>query len=483
MSVRYNEQNNHHTESSSIMMSMPSTDHQTAPGSASGLFSHVMYDRLMQLATQICVAQAALLILADGEQPIQGCYGLNPVRLLTVDQASLLNVQLPIVAPEPQLACDHPLLVALPEMRFCVCVPLVSTVGHLLGWICVLDQAVRSLPTPQREQLQNLAQHITELLEFQQSTFLHSAYVRALNQTTLQLLRQCQTQELLEAIVREACRLTGAPYGYLYLLNEQQTELTKQVSIGLEQLYGHRQAIKGEGVVGVAWEENRTVVVDDYHSWPTKLQDSPAQLSGVMAVPLRTARQMMGVIGMAFVEQGQRFNADQVELIERFAELAALTLEHARLLSTAHQAQIEQRRIERELHISRSYLRHLLDGASEMMHLTTVDGQLLYSNQPWRQRLGYDEAKLAMENVQQALHPLSVAAYQQALLQAQRDGYAPVQLQLLKRCGATIRVAGRLICHYEQSTPVMICAIFQYQLERRPRQRGRSRHHHKHQPR
>src|SRR5207244_770712 len=62
-------------------------------------------------------------------------------------------------------------------------------------------------------------------------------------------------------------------------------------------------------------------------------------VTAVVAVPLKSGTQVTGTLGMAYgVESHQSFGDAEVQILSRFAELASLALENARLFTEAETA-------------------------------------------------------------------------------------------------------------------------------------------------
>jgi GAF domain-containing protein len=72
-------------------------------------------------------------------------------------------------------------------------------------------------------------------------------------------------------------------------------------------------------------------------------------LRAVVGVPLKSGEQTVGVLGLASLDDGRVFSPAQVEAVQRFAELAAVALDNARLYAATQQALLQTRRLaERE---------------------------------------------------------------------------------------------------------------------------------------
>jgi len=172
----------------------------------------------------------------------------------------------------------------------------------------------------------------------------------ALHETALGLIERLDLGELLEAIVERAAGLVGTPHGYLYVAGGDDSMLEVRVGTGVfEPWVGHAMK-KGGGVAGHVWETGEPLVIDDYHRWPGR--DSAYEtvpFRAVVGVPLEAGGLVSGVFGLARVDGEESFGEAEVALLTRFARLASLALENARLYGTAQQELSERRRTEDEL--------------------------------------------------------------------------------------------------------------------------------------
>jgi GAF domain-containing protein len=84
--------------------------------------------------------------------------------------------------------------------------------------------------------------------------------------------------------------------------------------------------------------------VADYDNWDDRSTTFGYGLvNSVLAVPLKSGDKIIGTIGMAYDKESDRFfEKPQIELLSRFAELASLALDNAKLF---HQTQEQSRRL------------------------------------------------------------------------------------------------------------------------------------------
>ena len=96
-----------------------------------------------------------------------------------------------------------------------------------------------------------------------------------------------------------------------------------------------------DGLVGRVWQTCQPVVIDDYDAWSGRLPTfERGMMRGIMGAPLTSGGQVIGVIGLAYgAESSRTFGTEEVELLSRFAQLASVVLDNARLYSAAQETQ------------------------------------------------------------------------------------------------------------------------------------------------
>lgn len=165
-------------------------------------------------------------------------------------------------------------------------------------------------------------------------------YTAALHSTTLGLISRLDLKDLLQNIVVRAGQLLGTPHGFMYLRAPGGEELERKVGVGAFDVDRVPRLKPGEGLSGKVWQTGLPLVVNDYANWPGRPAVISSNLVKAMAgVPLRSGEQVVGVLALAFEANANRtFSDADVEVLTRFAELASVALENARLFE-AEQAQ------------------------------------------------------------------------------------------------------------------------------------------------
>ena len=161
-------------------------------------------------------------------------------------------------------------------------------------------------------------------------------YLRALDETALALLDRRDGAMLLETILTRACSLLGTPHGYIFIAEPGGLELDLRHGFGLfAQGVGHRQPVD-KGIGGQVFLTGQPVTVDDYDAWARRAGIVPdGMLSAVVGVPLFSGDEVVGVIGLASGSADRAFGQRDVAALTRFAQLASIAIDNARLVDVA----------------------------------------------------------------------------------------------------------------------------------------------------
>ena len=168
-------------------------------------------------------------------------------------------------------------------------------------------------------------------------------YLVALHDTNLALVSRLMIADLLEAILARAGQLAGTPHGYIYLLEPGEQEIEVKFGTGILSRQVGFRVKPGEGLAGRVWQTGQALVVDDYDAWPGRSPHFGYNvIRAALGVPLKSGARVVGVLGLAYAAASDRtFTDDEVERLSRFAELASIALENARLVEQI-QAEREQ---------------------------------------------------------------------------------------------------------------------------------------------
>jgi PAS domain S-box-containing protein len=220
-------------------------------------------------------------------------------------------------------------------------------------------------------------------------------YLTALHETAIGLIDLLDKDELLETILYRAALLTGTGHGYIYLLEADGCHMQMQVGMGFFKGQLGRRVKLGEGMGGRVWQSRQPVVVDDYRHWKGRLPDrSLDPLGPVVGIPLMSERGALGVIGLARVEKGKVFKQMDITILGRFAELALIALEKARLITDAHRELAERKRTEAVLRESERRYRSLLESSPDPVVVYDMQGRATYVNPAFERTFGYSRQEV-----------------------------------------------------------------------------------------
>jgi len=135
------------------------------------------YDDLVALAARICEAPTALIsLVAEDEQWFKARVGLDACsthRDLSFCDHAMRGTDVMVVTDataDPRFA-DNALVTGPPHIRFYAGAPLITSDGHSLGSLCVIDSQVRpqGLTDLQQQTLMVLARQVMTLMELRRS--------------------------------------------------------------------------------------------------------------------------------------------------------------------------------------------------------------------------------------------------------------------------------------------------------------------------
>ena len=187
-----------------------------------------------------------------------------------------------------------------------------------------------------------------------------NVYLGALHDTTLGLIRRLDLTELLSDLITRAGRLLDTPHGYIYLVDSTGSVLERHLGVGaFSNTIGHHLR-PNKGVAGKVWQTGEPLTVNEYNTWAERATSAEYEVTirAIMGVPLKSGADVIGVLGMAYdIASDKLFGEDEVELLSRFAELASISLDNARLYTATQEA---KRQTDEELTEAANYVKQML---------------------------------------------------------------------------------------------------------------------------
>lgn len=213
-----------------------------------------------------------------------------------------------------------------------------------------LEELVESRTKELKMSNERLQEEIGERRRVEEELRKQNEYLAALHETTLALMNRLELAGLLEILITRAGTLLNTSHGFIYLIESEKTEAVLRVGVGIYTKYVDYRIKFGEGVSGRVWQSGQPLAINGYQTWSGRLSGfSDEIVQAVVAVPLKSGPQVVGVIGLAYLERDQEFGDNEIMLLSRFAELASIALDNAQLYTSAQQELIERRRAEKAL--------------------------------------------------------------------------------------------------------------------------------------
>ena len=162
-------------------------------------------------------------------------------------------------------------------------------------------------------------------------------FMQPLYETMLGLINRLDINDLLTEIIHRAAAMGATEHAFIYLVKPNEFIMDLALGIGRFQKFSF-SVRKGSSMVGIVWETGKPLIINNYCEWEGKvLHPFFSMVKAAIAVPLLSNGQVLGVIGLDCIEDNRKFDSTQVEMLCRFAEVASLALENAKLYSGVKQ--------------------------------------------------------------------------------------------------------------------------------------------------
>lgn len=187
-----------------------------------------------------------------------------------------------------------------------------------------------------------------------------NAYFSILHQITLDLLNQQEPESLLNNIAGRAAALVHAQHGFIFLPQGDSLVLCAATE-GFAHNIGNREDKPGTGVLGQVWQHKRTIFTENYYQWEFRDPNYRGEnLRAVAGVPIKAGEDVIGVLEVANTDDTRAFSTDEIDILDRFAMLAALVLNNAQLYEAAQYELAERKHTGEQLHLANQMLQSQL---------------------------------------------------------------------------------------------------------------------------
>ncbi len=157
---------------------------------------------------------------------------------------------------------------------------------------------------------------------------------KALLDTMTDLSRKLELSHLLASVLERAVSLLGVTGGELAIYHENSQELEVVASHNLGMSSRGVRLKHGEGAMGRVAETLEPFIIPDYQTWEYRSDKyTETIVRSVMVVPLLIGNQLVGALASVHLEEGRKFDNNDLKLLNMFAPLAATAIENARLFN------------------------------------------------------------------------------------------------------------------------------------------------------
>ena len=221
--------------------------------------------------------------------------------------------------------------------------PIFSTFIPLAMSICILISIATLFLFKQAQKDLQLRSNMQSRLTRQ------TEYLETLHAVSLGMIRRLDISDLLVSILQSACHLTHTTHAFIFLLEADNKQMRMQKGIGgkFDQLQD--QLIQpGQGLSGEVWASGQAKGIDGYRQYQNR-NPHPAlnDFDRIVAVPVMAEDRVQGVFGIGEIGENGQSTEEIIELLERFSELIAISLDNAQLYGQVKQALEDRRKAEK----------------------------------------------------------------------------------------------------------------------------------------
>lgn len=195
------------------------------------------------------------------------------------------------------------------------------------------ERSARVAMLETRRNLENTVNERTQALtEANQKLSRQNALLTSLHEIRLGILNHLDLHDLMESILSSNLSLVDAQEAVVHLTSADGSRLEFFAGTPLLHQVSAEPNVKGNGLIGMAWESGQVVVINDYAAWDQRdLGEQYNAFHACIAAPLQTDGQVMGVMAVVRTSPGRPFTPDEIDLHMRLTQLASVAYDNARL--------------------------------------------------------------------------------------------------------------------------------------------------------
>ncbi|MEJ2511209.1 MAG: SpoIIE family protein phosphatase [Anaerolineales bacterium] len=220
--------------------------------------------------------------------------------------------------------------------------------------------------------------------------------LKALGLTMTELTAVKDLNKLLRTIVVRAVDLIGGTGGQLAMFNEEAQDITILVCYNLEKDYVGSVQKVGEGLMGLVARTRKAKILDNYMEWSGRMESytSVTSIYASVAVPLLIGDKLLGVFTTITSNKSQKFDQDDLYILNMFAQQAALAIESTRLYEKSEFENRERKRLYNEVLRQKEYYEALLINSPAAIVTGDLDGNIVTWNPMAEKLFGYNSEEV-----------------------------------------------------------------------------------------
>jgi PAS domain S-box-containing protein len=209
--------------------------------------------------------------------------------------------------------------------------------GQILGVLSFDCPTLRTFSDAEIMYLTAFAEHAAVAIRHAQilaAATTKTAQLKSLQAVTQEIIRELDLAPLLQAITERAAALVVDGCAAVWLWNPTEDTLVINTWTKYGEWMRDRRLRLGEGIAGLAAQERRSLLINDYrthpHAHPITLEHS--NVTAILTVPLFYRDQLLGVLVIDNAgDPHHRFTNENRELLELFAAQAAIAIHNAQI--------------------------------------------------------------------------------------------------------------------------------------------------------
>jgi len=171
-----------------------------------------------------------------------------------------------------------------------------------------------------------------------QVAHIKSNELNALRATIADITSELELDKLLHTLLERAIRLMKADGGDFCMVDNETGDLKVVACINLGEEYVGTSIHYGEGASGEVLVTKKTLLIEDYSSWPGRLETlKESRIRSTIVLPLVIGDRVLGTLGIFHFDPEKQFSKDNQHLLSLFSQHASIAMENALLFEKIQQ--------------------------------------------------------------------------------------------------------------------------------------------------